>query len=153
VSTSGGTPTSGAVFNFLSGFRAVSFPVSGVDKNGAPKSASAIFLFATEDGTIVGWNPDVGLSASDFNGPVGPTGPVSTQGVIALDTSDNNSTTPTPSAQTGAVKKGLPIANVGTGKNEIPQPRLYVTNFRSGKVEMYNESFMALGSPPAFVDP
>jgi uncharacterized protein (TIGR03118 family) len=154
VSTSGGTPT-GAVFNVLFGFRAVSFPVSGVDKNGAPKSASAIFLFATEDGTIVGWNPDVGLSASDFNGPVGPNGPVSTQGIIALDNSGNNFTNPNPSAQTGAVYKGLAFATV---LNDQPPPqqataRLYVTNFRSGKVEMYNTGFMALGSPPAFVDP
>src|SRR5262249_60481719 len=28
-----------------------------------------------------------------------------------------------------------------------------VTNFRSGKVEMYSGGFMALGSGPAFVDP
>src|SRR5262249_10350573 len=61
-----------------------------------------------------------------------------------LDNSGDNFTNPiNPS---GAVYKGLAIATDG-------QTRLYATNFRSGKVEIYNEGFMALGSPPAFVDP
>jgi uncharacterized protein (TIGR03118 family) len=135
---SGGAPT-GTVFNIDTTGR---FMISGVDKDGIAKKASATFLFATEDGTIVGWNSGVGLSSSDFNGPNG----ASTQGIIALDNSGDNFTNPT--NPSGAVYKGLAIATVANG-----QTRLYVTNFRSGMVEMYSDGFMALGSPPAFVDP
>jgi uncharacterized protein (TIGR03118 family) len=134
-----GAPT-GAVFNIAQG--AGAFPISGIDPNVNPTSGPAVFLFATEDGTIVGWNPNIGLSTLDFNGPNG----VSTRGIIALDNSGNNFTNPDPNSQTGAVYKGLAIATDANG-----QTRLYVTNFRSGKVEMYTGGFMS--SPPAFVDP
>ena len=52
----GGAPT-GLVFNIASGQNA--FKVSGVSAAGIPNSAPALFLFATEDGTILGWNPAV----------------------------------------------------------------------------------------------
>src|SRR3954451_18049604 len=52
-----GTPT-GTVAN-IDGGATGGFTVSGVDKNGKPTSAAAVFLFATEDGTLVGWNPGV----------------------------------------------------------------------------------------------
>src|SRR6516162_7197568 len=54
-----GAPT-GTVFNIttLPG-STPGFMVSGVDADNNPTSAPAIFLFATEDGTIVGWNPGV----------------------------------------------------------------------------------------------
>src|SRR5262249_54965157 len=58
----------------------------------------------------------------------------------------NNFTVP-PSSATGAVYKGLAIATDAKGA------RLYVTNFRSGMVEMYDGNFHAMTSPPAFVDP
>jgi uncharacterized protein (TIGR03118 family) len=134
---SGGTPT-GAVFNIdtTGGFK-----ISGVDKDGNATSAAATFLFATEDGTIVGWNAGVGLLKSDFNGPMGR----STQGIIARNNSGNNFD-PNDNPKTGAVYKGLAIATDATG-----QTRLYVTNFRNGMVEMYNVNFQIL--PPAFVDP
>src|SRR5262249_3310369 len=119
------------------------FMISGVDANGAKTSAAARFLFATEDGTIVGWNPGVGSSPSSFNGPNG----VSTQGIIAVDNSGNNFTVP-PSSATGSVYKGLAIATLANGR-----ARLYATNFRSGMVEMYDGNFHAMTSPPAFVDP
>jgi uncharacterized protein (TIGR03118 family) len=77
---------------------------------------------------------------------MGPNGSMSTQGIIAVDHSGDNFTNPiNPS---GAVYKGLAIATDAMG-----QTRLYATNFRSGMVEMYTDGFMALGSPPAFVDP
>jgi uncharacterized protein (TIGR03118 family) len=136
VAPSGGAPT-GTVFNTAS----PAFEISGVDKTGAPAKAPAVFLFATEDGTIVGWNPGVGLSSSDFNGPNG----LSTQGVIAVDNSGNNFTNPDPSAQTGAVYKGLAIAPDANGV-----PHLYATNFRSGLVEIYNANFMGVTT---FTDP
>jgi uncharacterized protein (TIGR03118 family) len=139
-----GAPT-GTVFNIttLPDPNQGGFMISGVDANNKPTSAPARFLFATEDGTIVGWNPGVGSSASSFNGPNG----VSTQGIIAVDNSGNNFTAP-PSSATGAVYKGLAIATDSNGMT-----RLYVTNFRSGMVEMYDVNFHALTSPPAFVDP
>ena len=136
----GGAPT-GAVFN-IDGGATGGFKISGVNRDGKDVTASAVFLFATEDGTIVGWNPGVGSSRSSFNGPNG----VSTQGIIAVDNSGNNFTVPT--GATGAVYKGLAISKDASGMT-----RLYATNFRSGVVEMYKDDFHALTSPPAFVDP
>lgn len=52
-----GSPT-GTVFNITLGNPTPSFSVS-VSNGGTTKSAPAIFLFATEDGTISGWNPNV----------------------------------------------------------------------------------------------
>jgi uncharacterized protein (TIGR03118 family) len=75
------------------------------------KSGAAMFIFATEDGTISGWNPTV-------NG---------TNSILAVDNSSN----PTPA--TGAVYKGLTTNGNGTV--------LYAANFRAGTVEMYNSSF------------
>jgi uncharacterized protein (TIGR03118 family) len=51
-----GAPT-GAVFNL--DFAGQGFKIAEVDKNNNPAIAAAIFLFATEDGTIVGWNPNI----------------------------------------------------------------------------------------------
>src|SRR5262249_52713266 len=73
------------------------FQLNGVDANGKPTSAHAIFLFATEDGTIVGWNPNVNPQGFDPN-------KAGTYGILAVD----NSTTP--NAKDGAVYKGLAIA-------------------------------------------
>jgi len=139
---SSGAPT-GTVFNITTSSSNPGFIISGVDKDGAETSAPARFLFATEDGTIVGWNPGVGSSPSSFNGPNG----VSTQGIIAVDNSGNNFD-PNATVKTGAVYKGLAIATDANGMT-----RLYVTNFRSGMVEAYRDDFHAVASPPAFVDP
>ena len=125
-----GTPT-GAVFNIDSG----GFKIAGVDKNGVATSASAVFLFVTEDGTIVGWNPGVGSSASSFNASG-----TSTQGIIAVDNS--HVTFP---QRPGAVYKGLAIATNPGGKT-----LLYVTNFREGRVEVYDDNFAGV---TFFTDP
>jgi uncharacterized protein (TIGR03118 family) len=85
-----GAPT-GVVFNIAASSGA--FPISGFDKNGKPFSAPAQFLFATEDGTILGWNSNV-FAKGDPN----TTAP-STHAIIMVDNS--------PSA---AVYKGLAIA-------------------------------------------
>jgi uncharacterized protein (TIGR03118 family) len=130
-----GTPT-GTVFNTATASGA--FQVT----NGT-KSAPAIFLFDTEDGTIVGWNPGINPVGSD------PT-KAGTFGTIALDNSGNNFTEPDPAKQTGAVYKGLTIATDSSG-----QTLLYAANFRSGKVEVYTPNFKpdtAL-SATAFTDP
>jgi hypothetical protein len=78
-----GTPT-GTVFNLDGGFT-----VSGVDTNGNPITAAAVFLFATEDGTLVGWNPAVNPKGFD-------PAKAGTYATIAVDNSGNNFTEPDP---------------------------------------------------------
>jgi hypothetical protein len=85
---SGGTPT-GAVFNTAAASQQA-FKVTGVSSTGAPISAPALFLFATEDGTVVGWNPNV-------NPPGFDPAKSGTYGIIAID----RSTRPAP--RNGAV--------------------------------------------------
>ncbi len=127
---SDGTPT-GAVFN-------VDLAGKGFEISDHTHTAPAVFLFATEDGTIVGWNPGVDPTGK-FDGPGG----VSTHGVIAVDNSAN------PTAADGAVYKGLAIATDGSGNT-----LLYATNFRAGTVEVYDTSFKPVtSSPDAFTDP
>ncbi len=130
---SGGTPTD-TVFNIALGQQA--FMISGVTSAGAATSAPAVFLFSTEDGTIVGWNPGVN--------PVGfDPAKVGSDGIIAV----NHSTQPTPTS--GAVYKGLAIAtNPSSGET-----LLYATNFRAGTVEVFNSSFTPTGAADAFTDP
>jgi len=127
-----GTPT-GQAFNaaFLQGM----FPVKGVNGGGSATTAGAIFLFATEDGTIAGWNPGVNPPGFD---PL----TLGKHAIIAVDNSAN------PDACHGAVYKGLAIA---TGSNDT---FLYVTNFRAGKVEVYDTAFKPVNLPSgAFTDP
>jgi hypothetical protein len=75
----------------------------------APNGKPALFIFATEDGTISGWN----------GGP---------SAVLAVDNNDKGSAN-------GAVYKGLTTADIDG------QRFLYVTNFRSGHVEVYDTNF------------
>ncbi|MBZ6078005.1 TIGR03118 family protein [Microvirga puerhi] len=103
--TTPASPT-GQVFNSTG----EGFNISSGDKTG-----SSIFMFATEDGTISGWNPTVNSGSS----------------VLAVDNSQGG---------TGAVYKGLAIADTEQGA------RLYATNFRSGKVEVYDQNFQLLKS-------
>jgi uncharacterized protein (TIGR03118 family) len=122
----GGAPT-GVVFNTARGQGA--FKISGVDSSGNAMAAPAFFLFATEDGTILGWNPNVN--------PVGfdPT----KAGTYA---------TPVVNNSPGAVYKGLAIATDTDGTT-----RLYATNFRAGTVDVFGTSFQPVISVNAFVDP
>jgi uncharacterized protein (TIGR03118 family) len=135
-----GAPT-GTVFNIttLPG-STPGFIISGVDATNKPTSAPALFIFATEDGTIVGWNPAVNPEGFD---PAN----AGNYGIIARNNSGDNFD-PNANPKTGAVYKGLAIATDAKG-----QTRLYVTNFRNGRVEMYDVNFQTLTSPPAFVDP
>ena len=130
-----GTPT-GTVFN-IDGGKTGGFVISGFDKTGAPTSASPIFLFATEDGTIIGWNP--GVNPQGFN-----SAKAGTYGIIAVDNSGNNFTNPDPTQETGAVYKGLAIATDATG-----QTLLYAANFRAGTVDVFNSSFKTPTNLPA----
>ena len=129
----GGTPT-GLVFNTAAGQNA--FKVSGVSAAGAQTTAPALFLFAAEDGTILGWNPGVNP----------PNTPAASQGKHAILAVDHSAI---PDAADGAVYKGLAIAKDSGGS-----AFLYATNFRAGTVDVYNAAFQQVTLPPnAFVDP
>jgi uncharacterized protein (TIGR03118 family) len=93
------TPT-GVVFN--------GSPTDFLTVPGTP-GTSAHFIFATEDGTISGWNG--GQNA-----------------VLKVDNSDHGSAN-------GAVYKGATSGEINGKKY------LYVTNFRSAKVEVYDTNF------------
>lgn len=98
-----------------------SFVVSAGEKSGA-----SLFIFATEDGTISGWSPAVDR----------------THAILAVNNSGpGRSAGRTPR---GAVYKGLAIGNNGSGDF------IYATNFRDGRVEMYNAQFHLTKS---FTDP
>jgi len=144
VSLIGGAPT-GTVFNSGQGVGA--FPITGPGRNGQTTSASAIFLFATEDGTIVGWNPGID-PGNQFGGPDG----ASANGVIAVNRSGNNFTNPDPAKRTGAVYKGLAIATAKTpiiSGDANSATLLYAANFRAGTVEVYDTHFTRVRSLPS----
>jgi uncharacterized protein (TIGR03118 family) len=103
----------GQVFNGTAGFKL---------SNGSP----ALFLFASEDGAISGWNPGL---------PPGP--PPATTAEIA----------PT-NSPAGAVYKGLALNSDSSNNNQ--NPFLYAANFNDGNVEMYNSTF---GLVKTFTDP
>jgi len=81
----------------------------------------AVFLFATVDGAIAGWNPGVGLAP-------GAT-PPSTHAVTVVKTTD------------GSAYTGLTSALVG-GK-----PYLYAANFAKGRVDVYDSEFHLVNPP------
>ncbi len=91
---------------------------TGVVFNGSPTDflvapgKQAIFIFATEDGTISGWNPGVDV----------------TNAVLKVDNSDKGSSN-------SAVYKGMTSGEIHGKKF------LYVTNFRSARVEVYDTNF------------
>jgi uncharacterized protein (TIGR03118 family) len=119
--TGGGTPT-GIVFN-----GAASFSVSGTDADGTAVSGPSHFLFATEDGFIVGW-------------------PGGSQAFIGVDNSVNNP------VGTGAIYKGLALLALnadGTGQ------QLYATDFHNARVDVFDSSFAPVTTLPAgaFTDP
>lgn len=120
-----GTPT-GIAFNSASAQGA--FKISGVNSGGSAVTAPAVFLFATEDGTILGWNPTVN--------PVGfDPAKAGKYAIIAANPPE-------------AAYKGLAIATDTDGTT-----RLYATNFGTGTVDVFNTSFQLVPSIPAFFDP
>lgn len=101
-----------------------------VSKGGA--AGPARFIFASEDGTISGWNPNVPP-------PVAPA-IRSTETVVVVDNSS-------PLPDTGAVYKGITRASTPDGE------RLYAANFRDARVEVFDESFAPVAIAGGFVDP
>lgn len=128
-SASNGTPT-GIVANFSVGSGA--FPI--VPINSSTNFGPSLFIFDTEDGTIEAWN------AAPF---VTPGLPDPTTAEIVVDNSAGG-------GATGAVYKGLAL-----GMNTANGPLLYATNFRTGKVDVFDENFKS-PTPPlsgSFTDP
>jgi uncharacterized protein (TIGR03118 family) len=149
-SFTGGTPT-GTVFN--SSPTGDAFQITGPSETGQTTSARALFLFATEDGTIAGWNPGIDPTGQ-FAGPNG----ASAQAVLAVDNSGNNFTNTDPSQQTGAVYKGLAIATSNTpiiAADPNSTALLYASNFRAGTIDVYDAKFKTAAALPAgaFDDP
>lgn len=121
----GGAPT-GDVFNIAPASAA--FQITDGTHTG-----KALFMFATVEGTIVGWSPTVDPTGK-FLGPNG----VSTFGVIAVNQS-----------AVGADYRGLAIAT-----NAAAVTLLYAANFGHGTIDVFDEHFAPapLGSG-AFKDP
>ena len=126
-----GAPT-GLVFNIAGGATGV-FKISGVTAGGTATSAPPAFLFSTEDGTILGWNPGVNPVGFD----------PAKAGMYAIQAY------PPTGAASNAVYKGLAIAKDAAGT-----PYLYATNFRAGTIDVFDGTFTPVHfSPAAFVDP
>ncbi|HKI21534.1 MAG TPA: TIGR03118 family protein [Isosphaeraceae bacterium] len=90
------------------------------------KSGSSIFIFATEDGTISGWNPRVSTNGST----------PSTQAFLAVDDS-----------AAGAVFKGLTLLTVPAGST-LPAGRyLFATDFRNGVIDAFDQNFHPVALP------
>jgi uncharacterized protein (TIGR03118 family) len=99
----GSAPT-GMVFNGTSDFQ-------------VSTGKAAAFIFATEDGTISGWNSG-------------------TQAILKVDNSGNAS-----------VYKGLAIGNNGSANF------IYATNFRLGKIDVFDKNFAPVTLSGSFTDP
>ena len=119
-----GTPT-GQVANLTIATATPAFVIDGL--------GPALFIFATEDGTIEAWN----LSIPD---PDPFLGFVPDDAVIVADKS-----------AAGAVYKGLALANRTIANNAVPF--LYATNFRTGKIDVFNGTFSPTTVPGMFIDP
>jgi uncharacterized protein (TIGR03118 family) len=106
------------------------FVISGVNPvSGVQASANSLFIFATFDGTISGWNPAVG-------------------GITA--TGASTATIAVPGAAAGAVYTGLAIANNGG------QPFLYAADDGPNRrIDVFDANFKLANeqlAPNAFVD-
>jgi len=109
-----GAPT-GLVFNGGPNF---------VVSDGAGNSGPSRFMFATESGTIRGWNPSV------------PPPPPSTESFVVVDRSDVE-----------ANYKGLAIASTPDGDF------IYAADFHNARVDVFDGGFNLVTNPGAFVDP
>jgi uncharacterized protein (TIGR03118 family) len=95
---------------------------TGVVFNGSPADfqvapgKQALFLFSTEDGTISGWNPGVDVINA----------------IRKVDNSDKGS-------KNSAVYKGMTSGEIKIDGKVVKV--LYVTNFRSARVEVYDTNF------------
>jgi uncharacterized protein (TIGR03118 family) len=109
----GGAPT-GTVFN-----GGPEFVVSKGEDSGP-----SLFLFATEAGTIRGWNPEV------------PKPSPSTKAFTVV-----------PASSRGPIYKGLAIASTAGGD------RLYAADFHNATIDVFDGDFHRVARPGAFADP
>jgi uncharacterized protein (TIGR03118 family) len=107
----GGAPT-GTVFNPTKDF----FVHSGAQKG------AALFIFASENGEVDGWSPNVG------------------------STTGTSTTTEKVASVPNGVFKGLALAQTSMGNF------IYVTDFHNNAIDMYDHSFKPVHVPGAFVD-
>jgi len=104
-------------------------PKDFVVRDPAGRSGPAAFIFVSENGGIDGWNPNVGVAA-------GASAPSTVTEVARA-------------SGARAVYKGLAQAQASDGRTY-----LYATNFRSGRVEVYDSGFNPVVLPGGrFVDP
>jgi uncharacterized protein (TIGR03118 family) len=90
-----------------------------------PKTGNpAVFIFDSEDGTVSAWDPVTSL----------------TQAQLVIDNSQGGSSS-------GAVYKGLAMGNNASGVF------LYATNFRSGKIDVFDSTFKPATLAGSFSDP
>lgn len=92
----------------------------------------AFFLFASEDGTISGWNPNVPTPT--------PPATLSTTTEVVVNHSSSN-------PLGGAVYKGLTLASTSSGD------RLFAADFRGGKVDVFDDTFAPVSTTGGFADP
>src|SRR5262249_48029082 len=111
VTIPGGSPT-GQVFNSTSDFKV------GTGAGAMP----AFFIFASNSGSISGWNPNVPAAGS-------------TAAQLGFQASD------------GAAFTRIALASIG-GANF-----LYATDFKNGKVDVFNSSFTPTTLAGSFTDP
>ena len=128
----GANPT-GTVFNSTSFF--------AVTKDGT--SGPSRFIFVSEDGSISGWNPQVDATHAIIAVDNGGGGPHNS------GDSDKSSTSPDNFGGGGHNRAIYKAAALGVANDHN---FLFVTNFRAGKVETYDETFQRVNQN-GFVDP
>jgi uncharacterized protein (TIGR03118 family) len=125
----GSSAPTGVVFNPLFDVQGTTSFVVSDGTNSGPSE----FLFATEDGTISGWNAGVN----------GGGAALSTHATLAVDDS-----------AAGAVFKGLTLFTMPAGGALPAGPYLFATDFHNGAVDDFDGNFKPVTLPArAFQDP
>jgi uncharacterized protein (TIGR03118 family) len=88
-------------------------------------TAPALFIFATEGGQILGWNPTVGGGTDAVLG----------------------------GAHTGAIYKGLAIGVAGDARNYLYAADFHNANSPNGAIDVYDASYALATLPGDFTDP
>jgi uncharacterized protein (TIGR03118 family) len=146
-----GAPT-GQVANLTIATATPAFIIPNTQSATPPNFGPALFIFATEDGTILAWNSppfaSPGIPEPDGPSPLG----ITDDALIVVD----NSTSGEDECEEddcagGAVYKGLALATrkVGTNANV---PFLYATNFRTGNIDVFDGTFGPATVPGEFKD-